>query len=113
MKTFVTLALKALILFAFINTVSSKSFSQQTLTKINGWKAYVHLPDDYNSTGTKKYPTIIFFPGTGEVGTNTSLLLNYGPSHFIAQGSNLNSFVVNGQTIKPIIISLQPTKNNF
>jgi Secretion system C-terminal sorting domain len=109
MKTFVTLALKALILFAFSTAVSSKSFSQQTLTTINGWNAYVHLPDDYNSTGSQKYPTIIFFPGTGETGTNASLLLNYGPSHFIAQGSNLNSFVVNGQTIKPIIISLQPS----
>ena len=109
MKTFVTLALKALILFAFSTAFSSKSFSQQTLTTINGWNAYVHLPDNYNSTGSQKYPTIIFFPGTGEIGTNASLLLNYGPSHFISQGSNLNSFVVNGQTIKPIIISLQPT----
>src|SRR5262249_52021604 len=105
MKTF--LPFKRLALFVFAVTISFASFSQQTLTTINGWNAYVHLPDDYASTGSQKYPLIIFFPGTGEVGTNASLVLNYGPGHFIASGWNGN-VVVNGVTVKPIIISLQP-----
>ncbi len=94
--------LMILLLLTFFNT-----YAQQTLTTINGWNAYVHLPDDYNTTGSQTYPVIIFFPGTGEVGTNASLVLNYGPGHFIASGWNGN-VVVNGVTVKPIIISLQP-----
>src|SRR5579859_4405680 len=85
----------------------SIAHAQQTQTTINGWNAYVHLPDDYNTTGSQKYPAIIFFPGTGEVGTNASLLLNYGPSHFIASGWD-GKVTLNGVTYKPIIISLQP-----
>jgi hypothetical protein len=94
--------------WAIILLSTSHASAQQTLTTVNGWNAYVHLPDDYNSTGNKKYPTIIFFPGTGETGTNPALLLTYGPSNFINQGYNLDSFLVNGSWIKPIIISLQP-----
>src|ERR1700730_11618227 len=91
------------LLFSFLQT-----YSQQSLTKINGWNAYVHIPDDYNTTGAQKYPAIVFFPGTGECGTNAALLLNYGPARFISLGYNLDSFNVNGVFIKPIIISLQP-----
>ncbi len=80
---------------------------QQTLTKIDGWNAYVHLPDDYSTSG-QNYPVIIFIPGIGEVGTDASKLLLYGPSNFIAQGHNMQ-FVVNGTTEKPIVISIQPT----
>jgi len=82
-------------------------YSQQTLTTINGWNAYVHLPDDYGSTGTKTYPLIVFFPGVGEVGTYAPAVLNYGPGNFIASGWNGN-VTLNGTTYKPIIISLQP-----
>ena len=81
--------------------------AQQTLTKIDGWNAYVHLPDDYSTSG-QNYPVIIFIPGIGEVGTDASKLLLYGPSNFIAQGHNMQ-FVVNGTTEKPIVISIQPT----
>jgi len=82
-------------------------YSQQTLTTINGWNAYVHLPDDYASTGTKTYPLIVFFPGIGEVGTYAPAVLNYGPGNFIASGWN-GYVTLNGTTYKPIIISLQP-----
>jgi len=97
-----------LLLFSFLfSFFTFKGYSQQTLTKINGWNAYVHLPDDYASTGTQTYPAIFFFPGTGEVGTNAAALLNYGPSNFINSGWN-GQVVLNGVTYKPIIISLQP-----
>jgi len=93
--------------FIFLLSTSASLYSQQTLTQINGWNAYVHLPDDYNSTGSKTYPVIVFFPGIGEVGSNASALLSYGPGNFIASGWNGN-IAVNGTTVKPIIISLQP-----
>lgn len=81
-------------------------YSQQTLTQINGWNAYVHLPASYNS-GSASYPTIIFFPGLGEVGTNAAALISNGPGAYIAQGWNGN-VTVNGSTVEFIVISLQP-----
>ena len=98
---------KYLLLFFIFCVPFSKLTAQQFLTTINGWNAYVHLPDDYNLTGSQQYPTIIFFPGLGEVGSNPGAVIYYGPGSFIANGWNGN-VVVNGVTIKPIIISLQP-----
>lgn len=78
----------------------------QSLTKIDGWNAYVHLPSSYN-TGSSAYPTIIFFPGTGEVGTTASLVINNGPGAYIKDGWNGN-VSVDGKTVEFIVISLQP-----
>jgi hypothetical protein len=65
------------------------------------WNAVVHLPADY-STSTKSYPTIYFFPGLGEVGTNISAVSRYGPNAYIAQGWD---GVINGHAY--IVASLQ------
>jgi hypothetical protein len=78
----------------------------QTLTQIGGWNAYVHLPANYNST-TTTYPTIIFFPGLGEVGTSASAVIANGPGAYITQGWNGN-VTVDGSTVEFIVISLQP-----
>jgi hypothetical protein len=91
-----------LLFLSFTNVLKS----QQTLTKINGWNAYVHLPANYTST-TINYPTIIFFPGVGEIGTNASALIANGPGAYITQGWNGN-VVVDGNTVEFIVISLQP-----
>ena len=88
----------------FFLTYSLKS--QQTLTQINGWNAYVHLPANYTTT-TNNYPTIIFFPGLGEVGTNASAVIANGPGAYLTQGWNGN-VLVDGNTVEFIIISLQP-----
>ena len=79
--------------------------AQQTLTQINGWNAYVHLPANYNST-SKSYPTIIFFPGLGEIGTVASKVIASGPGAYIAQGWDGN-VQVDGSTVEFIVISLQ------
>ena len=41
-----------------------KAYAQQFLTKIDGWNAYVHLPAEYQDSTLKKYPLIIFIPGS-------------------------------------------------
>ncbi|RYY48274.1 MAG: T9SS type A sorting domain-containing protein [Chitinophagaceae bacterium] len=81
-------------------------YSQQSLSQINGWNAYVHLPASYGSN-SNSYPTIIFFPGLGEVGTNANALIANGPGAYIAQGWNGN-VVVDGNTVEFIVISIQP-----
>lgn len=78
----------------------------QSLIKIDGWNGYVHLPANYTST-TSTYPTIIFFPGAGEVGTNAASVIANGPGAYITQGWNGN-VVVDGATVEFIVISLQP-----
>ena len=92
----------------FLTFFSSQTLrAQQFLTSIDGWNAYVHLPDEYNDSVSKRYPVIIFLPGIGELGTDASRLLINGPSKFIAAGHNMQ-FTVNGKVEKPIVISLQP-----
>ena len=87
--------------------LTSSVFSQQTLTQINGWNAYVHLPASYNNSSTITYPTIIFLPGIGEIGTNPSALISQGPGAYISQGWNGN-VDINGNTVEFIVISIQP-----
>lgn len=95
-----------MLLGTFVCILFSKNiYSQQTLTQINGWNAYVHLPASYSSSSAS-YPTIIFFPGLGEVGTNASAVISNGPGAYIAQGWNGN-VLVDGRTIEFIVISLQ------
>lgn len=94
-------------ILALFTAGSQSAKAQQFLTQIDGWNAYVHLPDDYNDSVGKRYPLICFIPGTGECGTDPNKLLTYGPSKFIAQGHNMQ-FTVNGKVEKPIVISLQP-----
>ena len=79
--------------------------AQQSLTRINGWNAYVHLPAGYSSSNIS-YPTIIFMPGIGEIGDNPSAVIAHGPGAYIAQGWDGN-VVVDGNTVKFIVISLQ------
>jgi hypothetical protein len=86
--------------------ISKNSYSQQSLISVNGWNAYVHLPASYNSSNAS-YPTIIFFPGIGEVGTNASAVIANGPGAYITQGWNGN-VTVDGKTVEFIVISLQP-----
>ncbi len=93
-----------LALLAFF--ISHKANSQQTLTTIGGWNAYVHLPWDYNNN-SNTYPTIIFFPGVGEVGTTASLVIANGPGAYITQGWNGN-VLAGTDSVKFIVISLQP-----
>lgn len=81
--------------------------SGQSLIDVGGWNAYVKLPDDYHLNPTTYYPTIIFFPGLGEVGTDASKLLQAGPSAYIHNGWNGN-VTVNSVVTKFIVISLQP-----
>ncbi|RYY53916.1 MAG: T9SS type A sorting domain-containing protein [Chitinophagaceae bacterium] len=95
-----------ILLFTFLLLSAAALRAQGDLLRINGWNAYVHLPDDYSNT-TKTYPVIIFLPGIGEVGSDPNRLLSYGPNRFVAQGHNMQ-FTVNGVVEKPIVISMQP-----
>ncbi|HRN80028.1 MAG TPA: PKD domain-containing protein, partial [Ferruginibacter sp.] len=76
-------------------------------TTINGWNAVIHLPNDYH-LNLRTYPTIIFFPGLGEVGTNINALKSNGPTAYLINGGWNGNVFVDGDTVKFIVISLQP-----
>ena len=95
------------IFFSLCLLLSGSAFSQQTLKTISGWNAYVHLPWDYAAHPEKTYPTIIFIPGLGEIGTNPAALISNGPGAYINQGWNGN-VSVGSDSVKFIVISLQP-----
>ncbi len=100
------LALTVLFFLATIFTVSTLS-AQQSLISVGGWNAYVHLPWDYNANPKTSYPTIIFFPGLGQVGTTASNVIANGPGAYITQGWNGN-VKIGTDSVKFIVISLQP-----
>lgn len=95
----------AALLFGF--QYAGAQVGDQSLTTIASWNAYVHLPNDYVDSPSKQYPVIVFISGVGEVGTDPSKMLVYGPGKYIAEGHNM-VFNVNGKLEKPIVISLQP-----
>jgi poly(3-hydroxybutyrate) depolymerase len=67
--------------------------------------AWLHLPDDYNTTSTS-YPLIIFIHGVGEGGTDVNAVLAHGVPKMIAQGANMQ-FTVGGKLFKFITVSPQ------
>jgi hypothetical protein len=87
------------LLIALLLLIHTTIFGQ-IQTQINGWNALITLPADYNTT-TIKYPTLIFFPGLGEVGTDINKLKLNGPHAYLQMaGASISGFIV---------ISLQPT----
>lgn len=76
---------------------------------MNSWGgttgAWLHLPDDYNST-SERYPLILFFHGVGEGGTDVNKVLVNGLPKAIANGAKMQ-FTVNGKLFKFIVVSPQ------
>lgn len=67
--------------------------------------AWLHLPDDYNSTSTS-YPLLIFLHGVGEAGTDVNAVLAHGVPKMIANGAKMQ-YTVNGKLFKFIVVSPQ------
>ncbi|HEU4412394.1 MAG TPA: hypothetical protein VFS43_44540 [Polyangiaceae bacterium] len=69
-----------------------------------------HLPSDYATSGTKRYPTMIFLHGIGERGDGSPAALEklkvHGPPEHIKNGHTM-TFTVNGVTEKFIVIAPQ------
>ncbi len=76
---------------------------------------YEYLPQAYSSSGSQKYPLIIFSHGTGEIGDGSpsqiQRVLVHGTPQQINQGIFPVSFTVNGQAFKYIVISPQYSTN--
>ncbi|MCW5913064.1 MAG: T9SS type A sorting domain-containing protein [Chitinophagaceae bacterium] len=82
--------------------IVTPSVAQQKLIQLDGWNCYINLPADYEQT-SNKYPTIVFLPGIGEVGTDANKIIANGPGAYVTQGWN-------GEVlgVKFIVVSLQP-----
>lgn len=75
--------------------------------------AILHLPDDYSTATTTKYPILVFLHGIGEGGTNPATIYTNsnagGPAYWIAQGKFPSSFVnpADKKSYKYIVVSPQ------
>ncbi|SEW50287.1 PKD domain-containing protein [Chitinophaga arvensicola] len=108
------LLINGLALFVLMLTWSSAIYAQGDQTAIsvklsasesNG--AWLHLPDDYNST-SDRYPLLVFLHGVGEKGTGSDInkVLAWGVPKMISQGAKMQ-FTVNGKLFKFITVSPQ------
>lgn len=68
--------------------------------------ALVHLPPNYYSSTSNTYQAIIFFTGIGQLGTDTSIIAQYGPHDYLRAGWDGGVQLANG-IYYPIIISIQ------
>ncbi|MFT4025046.1 MAG: PKD domain-containing protein [Flavihumibacter sp.] len=91
---------------------NSISLSPAVGTIVSGYLE--HLPQDYVSNPSKKYPLMIFCHGIGEVGDGSAESLEKvkrnGPPNLIEKGAFPASFTVNGQAFSFIVISPQFNK---
>ncbi|HEY4285463.1 MAG TPA: T9SS type A sorting domain-containing protein [Puia sp.] len=97
------------ILFLFQNADAQVQTARNISTGPNSNGFYEYLPQGYSS-GTAKYPLVIFVHGSGELGNGGSDLptvLRNGPPKLISQGKFPTSFTVKGHTYSFIVISPQ------
>ena len=99
------------ILFFFSNVQSQVQTPRYVSTCNHSNGFYEYLPQGYSSSGTKKYPLLIFAHGSGEIGdggvSQIQRVLYHGTPQQISQGVFPVSFTVNGQTFSFIVISPQ------
>ncbi|MDQ6763601.1 MAG: T9SS type A sorting domain-containing protein [Bacteroidota bacterium] len=119
MKSLKIIAVHAII-FALLSITAGSSFCQTLTPKYitttplsNGY--YEYLPQGYNPVGTQTYPLLLCFGGYGENGDGSPAQLPYvisvhGATGWqITQGIFPNSFTVNGQNYKFIVLFPQFT----
>ena len=122
MRLKITIAFKKSILFGLFlvispfSTLLAQVYGTQTPQLFDGTsgtvKGYLeNLPNDFKTNNTAKYPVLIFFHGSGEMGNGVpfqiSQLLSHGPPQLIANGTWPSSFSVGGKTFKFLVISPQ------
>jgi gliding motility-associated-like protein len=100
-----------IILLAITISFPVRLSAQLTAKMTNKGVGYLeHLPPDYASNPTKKYPLMLFLHGTGEKGDGSPTALEKvkanGPPKEIKNGHNM-CFEVNGQTECFIVIAPQ------
>ena len=108
--SFISGALCLLILIFSANCLNAQVQTPRTIsTGPNSNGFYEYLPQGYSS-GSAKYPLIVFVHGIGELGNGGSDLPNVlrnGVPTVISQGKFPTSFTVNGKTFSFIVISPQ------
>lgn len=112
----VTKGLRYLLILFFL--VYQSAFAQVQTARYISMTAlsnayYEYLPQGYSTSGSQKYPLMIFVHGSGETGDGSpsqiSRVLRNGPPKLIKQGIFPNSFTVKGQSFKFIVLSPQFT----
>lgn len=76
----------------------------------NTWRFRVTTHYDYDALyATNTFPAIFYFTALGEVGTDTSKIAVHGPHKYIRNGGMIYYVKANGDTLWPVVITIQPT----
>ena len=98
-------------IFVSQHTVAQVQTARYVPMITNSNAYYEYLPQGYNPAGSETYPLLLFIHGLGELGVGDSwtlpMVLRNGPPRWINYGGWPQSFTVNGQTHKFIVISPQ------
>lgn len=70
---------------------------QKKLTRSVSLDYLLSLPDGYKTSGTNKWPLMIFLHGAGERGTNIDKVTVHGPPKLLKAGTNFPFIVVSPQ----------------
>lgn len=107
MKIFLSVLFSAFILSSYGQATDYDT----TFTGASGtaWNAVVHLPASYYANTTDSFQGIVFFVGSGEVGTDTSLAAVNGPNQYIRSSKHWPGQATLGNGVHDIIlITIQP-----
>jgi predicted esterase len=63
------------------------------------YQKLVRLPEGYEASPEKKWPLLLFLHGSGERGTDLSILKKWGPASYAAQGHPLPFIIVTPQCL--------------
>lgn len=79
-----------LIAFTFLSCSAQSKYrlidaEQEVITKEN-FSYYLYYPEDYDETGDKKFPLLLFLHGGGEAGNELETVKRNGPPRLIAKG---------------------------
>lgn len=105
------------ILLSFSHAFSQVQTPRYISTCTDSHAFYEYLPKGYSAASSQKYPLLIFSHGTGENGDGSPAqlprVLVHGTPQQISKGIFPDSFVVNGQIFRYIVISPQYTRIPF
>lgn len=77
-------------------TQTAETFVRQVSVMVSA-SFLLHLPGDYEATGSKRYPLLIFLHGAGERGDDLEKVKAHGPPKLVANGKDFPFIIVSPQ----------------
>ena len=80
------------------DTMNKRQHFKKKITKTVELGYLLYLPKDYKAKSGQRWPLMFFLHGSGERGTNLSLVSKHGPPKLVKQGRDLPFIIVSPQS---------------